>query len=39
MAKYQKRNTVAEVEALVTPTLEELGFAVWDVRFEKEGPN
>lgn len=39
MAKYQKRNTVAEVEELVTPTLEQLGFAVWDVRFEKEGPN
>ena len=37
MAKYQKRNTVAEVEALVAPTLEQLGFALWDVRFEKEG--
>ncbi len=39
MAKQAKQNTVAEVEALVTPTLEQLGFSVWDVRFEKEGPN
>lgn len=39
MANKQKRSTVAEVEALVTPTLQALGFAVWDVRFEKEGPN
>ena len=34
-----KNKTVAEVEAAVTPTLEDLGFSVWDVRFEKEGPN
>ena len=33
-----KNKTVAEVEAAVTPTLEGLGFSVWDVRFEKEGP-
>lgn len=39
MAKQPRQGTVAEVEALVTPTLEELGFSVWDVRFEKEGPN
>lgn len=39
MANSQKRGTAAEVEELVTPTLQALGFAVWDVRFEKEGPN
>ena len=31
--------TVAAVEALVTPVVEELGLRVWDVRFEKEGPD
>ncbi len=39
MAKQAKHNTTAEVETLVRPVLEELGFALWDVRFEKEGPN
>lgn len=31
--------TAAAVEALVTPVVEELGLRVWDVRFEKEGPD
>ena len=31
--------TAAAVEALVSPVLEELGLRVWDVRFEKEGPD
>ncbi len=34
-----KGNTVKQVEELVTPVLQQLGFSVWDVRFEKEGPN
>lgn len=31
--------TAAAVEALVSPIIEELGLRVWDVRFEKEGPD
>ena len=32
-------NTVQTVEALVKPVLEEMGLRLWDVRFEKEGPD
>ena len=32
-------NTTALVEALVTPVAREMGLEVWDVRFEKEGPD
>lgn len=41
MAKTKQpgKNTAAAVEALVRPTLTQLGFALWDVRYEKEGPN
>ncbi len=39
MAKQPKHNTAALVEELVTPILTEMGFAMWEVRFEKEGPN
>lgn len=31
--------SAAAVEALVTPILTEMGLRVWDVRFEKEGPD
>ena len=31
--------TAAAVEALVSPVLAEMGLRVWDVRFEKEGPD
>lgn len=33
------KGTAAAVEALVTPVLAEMGLRVWDVRFEKEGPD
>lgn len=39
MPTGSKHSTAQTVEALVTPALESLGFSVWDVRFEKEGPN
>ena len=32
-------STVQQVEALVRPVLEEMGLRLWDVRFEKEGPD
>ncbi len=32
-------STVQHVEALVRPVLEEMGLRLWDVRFEKEGPD
>ena len=32
-------STVQTVEALVKPVLEEMGLRLWDVRFEKEGPD
>lgn len=34
-----KAGTVRTVEALVLPILEPLGLRLWDVRFEKEGPD
>lgn len=33
------QNTAAQVEALVRPVIEGMGLRVWDVRFEKEGPD
>lgn len=39
MAKEKVGGTVQIVEALVTPVLEELGLRLWNVRFEKEGPD
>ena len=39
MAKGKGGGTVGAVEALVTPVLEQLGMRLWDVRFEKEGPD
>ena len=32
-------NTAAAVEALVRPVIEGMGLRLWDVRFEKEGPD
>lgn len=33
------QSTVHLVEQLVRPVIEELGFSLWDVRYEKEGPD
>ena len=33
------QNTVKTVEALVRPVIENMGLSLWDVRFEKEGPD
>lgn len=33
------QNTAAQVEALVRPVIEGMGLRLWDVRFEKEGPD
>ncbi len=38
MAK-QTGGVAAKVEQLVRPSIEELGLRLWDVRFEKEGPD
>lgn len=39
MANGKGGGTAAAVEALVAPVLAEMGLRVWDVRFEKEGPD
>lgn len=39
MAKNKGGSVAAAVEALVAPTLAEMGLRIWDVRFEKEGPD
>lgn len=39
MAKEKGRSTTALVEQLVEPVLRQMGFTVWDVRYEKEGPD
>ena len=33
------KNTVKVVEALVRPVIEGMNVTLWDVRFEKEGPD
>lgn len=33
-----KKNIAGAVEALITPAVNELGYDLWDVVFEKEGP-
>ena len=38
MAK-QTGGVAAKVEQIVRPAIEELGLRLWDVRFEKEGPD
>ena len=39
MAKQSGGNTAQRVEALVRPTVEGMGLLLWDVVFEKEGPD
>ena len=39
MAKQAGGNTARRVEALVRPVVEGMGLRLWDVRFEKEGPD
>ena len=40
MAKQQNSGGAARtVETLVRPTVEGMGLRLWDVRFEKEGPD
>ena len=36
---HQPGGAAAVVEALVRPTVEGFGLRLWDVRFEKEGPD
>lgn len=39
MAKNKGNNTVETVRALIEPKMQELSLRVWDVRYEKEGPD
>ncbi len=39
MAKQAGGNTARRVEALVRPIVEGMGLRLWDVVFEKEGPD
>ncbi len=39
MAKGKGGNTVAVVERIARPVVEALGYRLWDVRYEKEGPD
>jgi ribosome maturation factor RimP len=39
MAKEKTGGIAQQVEALVRPAIEALGLRLWDVRFEKEGPD
>ena len=39
MAKQAGGNTAQRVEALVRPIVEDMGLRLWDVVFEKEGPD
>ena len=39
MAKGKGGSTVAIVERIARPVVEELGYRLWDVRYEKEGPD
>ena len=39
MAKQSGGNTAQRVESLVRPTVEGMGLRLWDVVFEKEGPD
>ncbi|MFI3169091.1 MAG: ribosome maturation factor RimP [Faecalibacterium sp.] len=38
MAKVSGGNTAQRVERLVRPTIESMGVTLWDIVFEKEGP-
>ncbi len=35
----QKQTTVQRIEKLIEPAISELGLSIWDIRFEKEGPD
>ncbi len=37
--KPHSQNTALYVETLLSPALEELGLKIWDIKFEKEGPD
>ena len=39
MAKGKGGSVVAAVEQLARPVVEQLGYRLWDVRYEKEGPD
>lgn len=39
MAKGKGGSTVAVVERIARPVVEQLGYRLWDVRYEKEGPD
>ena len=39
MAKGKGGGTVAVVERIARPVVEQLGYRLWDVRYEKEGPD
>ncbi len=39
MAKQSGGKTAQKVEALVRPVIEQMGLRLWDVVFEKEGPD
>ena len=39
MAKGKGKNVVNLVEELAEPVVSELGYRLWDVRYEKEGPD
>ena len=39
MAKRKGGNVTAIVEQLARPVVEQLGYRLWDVRYEKEGPD
>ena len=39
MAKGKGGNTVTVVEGIARPVVEQLGYRLWDVRYEKEGPD
>ncbi len=38
-SQQPKQTTAHRVEALITPAITQLGLKIWDVRFEKEGPD
>ena len=39
MAKRKGGGTINLVTALLKPVIDEHGFSIWDIRFEKEGPD
>ena len=39
MAKGKGGNIISVVENIVKPVADELGYEIWDIRYEKEGPD